>query len=158
MTVEPGIQELRELVAEFQPNRGHVMPALHKVQDKYGYIPKPAFEVIARQLNSTPALIYGAATFYSDYRLHAPPETEIAWCCGPACRILGSQSILDALQDELGVGFGEHTEGDKLGLHIGQCNGTCHEAPQVWVNGKVKGHLTPESARDLARGLKEAAE
>src|SRR5215218_3713824 len=67
MAEEPGVQELRDLVAEFEPDRGHVMPALHKVQDRFGYIPKTAFEVIARQLNSTPALIYGAATFYTDY-------------------------------------------------------------------------------------------
>ncbi len=158
MTVEPGIQELRELVAEFEPNRGHVMPALHKVQAKYGYIPKPAFDVIARQLNSTPALIFGAATFYADYRLHAPAETEIAWCCGPACRVLGGQQVLDAIQDELGIGFHEQTEDHKLGLHVGQCNGTCHEAPQVWVNGKVKGNLTPDSARALVRDLRGDAE
>ena len=68
MTVEPGVQELRELVAEFQPGRGHVMPALHKVQRAYGWIPRPAIEAIARQLNTTPALIFGAATFYSDFR------------------------------------------------------------------------------------------
>jgi NADH:ubiquinone oxidoreductase subunit E len=154
MTVEPGIQELRELVSEFQPNRGHVMPALHKVQNRYGYIPKSAFDVIARQLNSTPALIYGAATFYSDFRLHAPAETEIAWCCGPACRILGGDRIREAIQDELQIGLQEQTADHKVGLHIGQCVGTCHEAPQVWVNGKVKGNLTVGSARELARELR----
>src|SRR6188508_3441947 len=101
MTVEPPVQELRDLVAEFGPNRGHVMPALHKVQDHYGYVPHGAFEVIARQLNSTPALIYGAATFYTDYRLHPPAETEVAWCCGPACRVLGGEAIREVLQEEL---------------------------------------------------------
>ena len=158
MTAEPPVQELRELVAEFRPNRGHVMPALHAMQDKYGYVPKAAFEVIARQLNSTPALIYGAATFYTDFRLHAPAETEIAWCCGPACRVLGGESIRETLQEELGLNFHEQTADHKLGLHIGQCVGTCSEAPQVWVNGKVKGNLTVESTRDLVRGLKGSAE
>lgn len=158
MTAEPELRELRELVAEFEPERGHVMPALHKVQNKYGYIPKTAFDVIARQLNSTPALIFGAATFYTDFRLHPPAATEVAWCCGPACRILGGERILESIQDELGIGFHEQTPDHAIGLHIGQCVGTCHEAPQVWVNGKVKGNLTPDSARELARGLKGAAE
>ena len=154
MAEEPGIQELRDLVAEFEPDRGHVMPALHKVQDRFGYIPKTAFEVIARQLNSTPALIYGAATFYTDYRLHPRAETELAWCCGPACRILGGDRIREAIQEELELNLHEQTPDHKVGLHIGQCVGTCHEAPQVWVNGKVIGNLTVESARELARGLK----
>ncbi|MGE0598907.1 MAG: NAD(P)H-dependent oxidoreductase subunit E [Dehalococcoidia bacterium] len=158
MTAEPELRELRELVAEFEPNRGHVMPALHKMQNTYGYIPKRAFEVIARQLNSTPALIYGAATFYTDFRLHPPARTEVAWCCGPACRVLGGERILESIQEELGIGFHEQTEDHAIGLHVGQCVGTCSEAPQVWVNGKVKGCLTPESARELARSLKGATE
>lgn len=154
MTVEPGVQELRELVAEFQPGRGHVMPALHKVQRAYGWIPRPAIEAIARQLNTTPALIFGAATFYSDFRTHPPAETEVAWCCGPACRLNGGERIREVLQDELGLGLGEQSADHRLGLHIGQCNGTCHEAPQVWVNGKVTGKLTPDGARDLAQSLR----
>ena len=109
-------------------------------------------------MNSTAALIYGAATFYSDFRLHPPAETEVAWCCGPACRVLGGDRIREALQEELGIGFHEQTDDHKIGLHVGQCVGTCHEAPQVWVNGKVEGNLTPESARALARGLKGDAE
>ena len=156
MAEEPGIEELRELVAEFQPDRGHVMPALHAVQNRYGYIPKSAFEVIARQINSTPALIYGAATFYTDFRLHPPARNEIAWCCGPACRVLGGDIIREVIQDELQINLHDQTPDHEVGLHVGQCVGTCSEAPQVWVNGKVKGHLTPESARDLARGLKGA--
>ena len=156
MAAEPGMEELRQLVAEFEPDRGHVMPALHRVQDAYGYIPKLAFDAIARQLNTTPALIYGAATFYTDFRLHPPAATEIAWCCGPACRVLGSTAVLEAIQDELDIGFNEQTPDHKVGLHLGQCVGTCHEAPQVWVNRKVVGNLTPETARELARHAKGA--
>ncbi len=158
MAVEPGVQELRELVAEFEPGRGHVMPALHKVQNTYGYISRPAIEVIARQLNSTPALIYGAMTFYTDFRDHPPAETEISWCCGPACRILGGDFIREALQEELQIGLHEQTADHKVGLHVGQCVGTCHEAPQVWVNGKVVGNLTPEKAVEIARAARGATE
>ena len=156
MNREPTLQELRELVAEFEPDRGHVMPALHKVQSTYGYITKEAIEVIARQLNSTPALIFGAVSYYSDYRTHQPPETEIAWCSGPACRVMGGDRIRDAIQHTLELPLGGETEDHRLGLHLGQCNGTCHEAPQVWVNGVVNGNLTVASAIRLARELKGA--
>ena len=63
MKAEPSAQELRALVAEFMPGKGHVLPALHKVQDTYGYISRAAIEAVARQLNTTPALIYGAVSF-----------------------------------------------------------------------------------------------
>ena len=64
-STQPTLAELRALVAEFQPDRGHVMPALHKVQDTYGYISRDAVEVIARQLNTTPALVWGTVSYYA---------------------------------------------------------------------------------------------
>ena len=154
MAVEPTAQELRALVAEFLPGKGHVMPALHKVQETYGYISRPAIEAIARQLNTTPALVYGTVSFYSDFRTHKPAATEVSWCSGPACRVLGGDRIRDAIQHTLELPLGGQTADHAVGLHMGQCNGTCSEAPQVWVNGEVVGNLTVAGAIQLARDLK----
>jgi NADH:ubiquinone oxidoreductase subunit E len=154
MSAEPTVQELRELVAEFGPGQGHVVPALHKVQERYGYISRPAIEVVARQLNTTAALIYGAVSFYSDFRTSPPPHKEIAWCSGPTCRLLGGDRIREALQQTLELPLNGHSEDHAYGLHIGQCNGTCHQAPQVWVNGTVVGPLSVASAIKLAREVK----
>ena len=154
MQAEPTIQELRETVAEFQEGKGHVMPALHKVQERYGYVSRPAIEVIARQLNTSPALIYGAVSFYTDFRTSPPPKSEIAWCSGPACRLLGGDRIREAMQQVLELPLGGHSDDHAYGLHMAQCNGTCSEAPQVWLNGKVTGNLTVASAIRLARKVK----
>jgi len=152
---DPTIQELRALVAEFEPGKGHVMPALHKVQDEYGWISREAIEVVARQLNTTPALVYGAVSFYTDYRTHRPAATEVAWCSGPACRVRGGDRIREAIQQTLELPLGGQDDDHKVGLHMGQCNGTCSEAPQVWVNGRVAGNLSVASAIRLARALRE---
>ena len=154
MSAEPTLPELRLLVQEFQPGKGHVLPALHAVQERYGYISRPAIEVIARQLNTTPALIFGAVSFYSDFRTSPPPRTEIAWCSGPTCRLLGGDRIREAIQQTLELPLGGHSDDHAYGLHIGQCNGTCHQAPQVWVNGTVVGPLSVSSAIKLAREVK----
>ncbi len=157
MQAEPTVQELRDLVREFEPGKGHVMPALHKVQERYGYISRPAIEVVARQLNTTAALIYGAVSFYTDFRTSPPPRTEISWCSGPTCRLLGGDHIREALQQTLELPLGGHSDDHGYGLHTGQCNGTCHEAPMVWVNGTVVGPLTVTSAIQLARKVKAGA-
>lgn len=154
MHAEPTVQELRELVSEFAPGRGHVLPALHKVQHHYGYISRPAIEVIARQLKTTAAMIYGAVSFYSDFRTEPPPETEIAWCSGPACRLEGGERIRVAIEHTLDLPLGHQSEDGRFGFTIGQCNGTCSQAPQVWVDGTVVGHLTAASAIELARRVR----
>lgn len=153
-SAEPTLQDLRELVAEFRPNRGHVLPALHRVQHHYGYVPRLAIEVIARQLNSTPALIYGAMSFYADYRMTPPPKTLVSWCSGPSCRLRGGDRIREAMQNVLGLPLGGQDDQGRYGIAVGQCNGTCSEAPQVWVNGAVVGNLTVASAIRLAREVK----
>lgn len=152
---EPSLEELRELVAEFRPKRGHLLPALHKVQDTYGYIPRLAIEVIARQLNTTPALVYGAVSFYAEFRTHPPAQVEISWCSGPTCRILGGDRIREALEHTLGIPLGGYSADGRYALHLGQCNGTCSQAPQLWVNGKVVGKLTVADAIRLARRVRE---
>ena len=157
MTAEPSLQELRDLVREFGPGKGHVLPALHKVQNQYGYISRNAIAVVARQLNSTPALIFGAVSFYADFRTHPRPETEIAWCRGPSCRLRAGDHIREAIQQTLELPLGGESEDHRYGLHLGQCNGTCSEAPQVWVNGEVVGNLTVAGAIRLAREVRAGA-
>ncbi len=154
MAAEPTMQELLELVAEFQPGKGHVMPALHKIQDTYGYITRTGIEAVARQLNTSSALVYGTVSFYSDFRTHRPPKTEISWCSGPACRLAGGERIREALEETLGLPLGGHSDDDRYGLHLGQCNGTCTESPQIWVNGEVRGKLSVTGAIRLAREIK----
>lgn len=156
MAAEPTRAELRALVAEFEPGRGHLMPALHRVQDTYRYITRDAIEVIAEQLNTTPALVYGCVSFYEDFRTHAPAKIEISWCSGPACRLKGGDQIREAMQHTLELPLGGQTDDHRIGLHLGQCIGTCHEAPQVWVDGKIVGNLTVAKAIRLARELKAA--
>ena len=146
--------EIQQLVRDFKPGDGDLLPALHAVQHNYGYIPKPAIGVVARQLRLSEAKVYGAITFYSEFRLTPPPQVLIGWCSGPACRLKGGDRIRKVLEAELGIGMGENTEDNRLGLHLAQCNGTCEHAPQVWVNGEVVGPLTSNSTMELVDRLK----
>lgn len=147
--------EVAQLVSEFRAGNADLLPALHKVQHHYGYVPREAIPVVARQLNLGEAHVYGAVTFYYELRTIPPPETRIDWCSGPACRLRGGENMRRVLEAELGVGMEENTPDNKLGLHFGQCNGTCDFAPQLWVNGKVVGPLTVAETIRLVRELKE---
>jgi NADH:ubiquinone oxidoreductase subunit E len=147
--------EIQHLVRDFKPADGDLLGALHAVQHRYGYIPKIAMPVVARQLRLSEARVYGAATFYSEFRLIPPPETLIGWCSGPACRMKGGEGVRKVLETELCIGMGENTADNKVGLHMAQCNGTCEYAAQVWVNGQVVGPLNAAGTVKLVRDIKE---
>lgn len=149
--------EIQHLIRDLKPGDGDLLVALHRVQHHYGYVPKMAMRVVAKQLRLSEARVYGAATFYSEFRLTPPPKTLIGWCSGPACRLKGGERLRRILETELGIGMGENTEGDRIGLHLAQCNGTCEHAAQVWVDGKVVGPLTAAGTVKLVRELKEKA-
>lgn len=149
--------EIQHLIRDLKPGDGDLLAALHRVQHHYGYVPKIAMRVVAKQLRLSEARVYGATTFYSEFRLTPPPKTLIGWCSGPACRLKGGEHIRRILESELGIGMGQNTPDDKLGLHLSQCNGTCEHAAQLWVDGKVVGPLTAAATVKLVRDLKERA-
>jgi NADH:ubiquinone oxidoreductase subunit E len=98
--------------------------------------------------------VFGSVSFYADFHTEPPAETTIAWCSGPACRLLGGDRIREAIQHTLELPLGGHSDDHRYGLHLGQCNGTCSEAPQVWLNGEVVGKLTVSDAIRLAREVR----
>jgi NADH:ubiquinone oxidoreductase subunit E len=146
--------EVRSLLEGLAPGEGDLLEALHRVQHRYGWVPRAAIPGIAQHLRLPESRVYGALTFYSEYRQTPPPETSISWCSGPACYVKGGESVRLILETLLACKVGENTDDNRLGLHLGQCNGTCDNAPQVWVDGKVVGPLTAAKTVELVRELK----
>jgi len=149
---------IQQLISGLPPHGGSLLDALHTIQEHYGYIPRQAIGVVARHLRLGEARVYGAITYYSDFRLTPPPEHLIEWCSGPACQLKRGEEVLEAMQAILGIGPGENTADNRIGIRIAQCNGTCAFAPQIWLNGKVVGPLSVPEAIRLARQLMDGTE
>jgi NADH:ubiquinone oxidoreductase subunit E len=119
-------------------------------------------QVVAEQLDLFPAHVYGAASFYEEFRFTPPAHTNIRWCSGPACRLRNSNGIRDAMFATLGI---EHmpgqTEDGRVGIILGQCNGSCEIAPMVWLEQhethriEPVGGLTAAKAIRMARALRD---
>src|SRR5690606_15278051 len=155
---------IRALIADLRPNNGDLLAALHRVQHEYGYLSRDALEVVAEQLDMYPAHVYGAASYYEEFRFEPPAHTQIRWCSGPACRLRNANGIRDAMLATLGLdALNQQTEDGRVGVILGQCNGTCELAPIVWIEEhashtqEVLGHLDAAQAVRLARALRDGA-
>lgn len=146
-------QRYRALLAPFEPDQGDLLAALHAFQHEFGYIPADAIPEVAKKLRMNASAVFGALSFYAEFRTTPPPKVSVMWCSGPACRLKGGDNIRLAFETVLGVGMEGETADGELGLHLGQCNGTCEVAPQIWLNGAVRGPLRVSDAIDLARRL-----
>ena len=139
----------------FTPDNADLLETLHIIQEHFGYLSKEALEVVSEVLSLSVAHVYGTATYYADFRFVPPPDTIIGWCSGPACLLKNGVGIRDAMLAEFETELGEQRENPSVEVCMAQCNGTCEQAPQIWLNDKGLGKLTVVQAIELGRSIKE---
>ena len=106
----------------------------------------------------TAAHVYGATTYYADFRTTPPPPVTLAWCSGPACRLRNASGIRAAFEAVFGCALGEDSPDGRVAFTLGQCNGTCEQAPQVWLQERVVGKLNAARAVEIARALRDGTD
>jgi formate dehydrogenase subunit gamma len=147
-----------DLIADLSADNGDLLTAFHRIQHEYGYVPPETIPILAARFRTTPALLYGALDFYSEIRTVQPARATVEWCSGPACLLKGSMNIRRALEAVFGCGMNRNAEDGDVGLRLVQCDGTCHLAPQVRLDGRYVGPLSVSDAIKLAREIKEGKE
>ena len=122
--------------------RDLLLPALHALQARVGWISEGGLTYVCQRLTVPPAEAYGVATFYAMFSVEPRPKTVVHVCDDLACRIGG-----DALCAELEGSFGPPGTVDANGASTwvrSPCLGMCERAPAVLV--QRAGHHEVDSA------------
>jgi NADH-quinone oxidoreductase subunit F len=112
--------------------RSQLLPALHAVQDRIGWISQPALNYISRRLAVAPAEAYGVATFYALYATKPRPPVIAHVCDDIACRLAGAERICEDLGRAVGP-EGEGARDGRVGWLRSPCLGLCDLAPAAMV-------------------------
>ena len=142
MICEKNIQEIKKIIENRKNMETPLMMILSDIQNKYGYISLEVQQIISEELNIPVSEIYGVVTFYSYFSLTPKGKYVIGICMGTACYVKGSQSLLDAFCNRLGIKEGQTTEDGLFTIDVLRCIGACGLAPVVSVNGKIYPHVT----------------
>ncbi len=137
------ISQVSEILGQHKHNCENLVPMLQEVQNKLGYVPELAMEIIAEALEMPAVSVYGIVTFYNQLRLNPPGDHQIKVCMGTACHMIGGQIILDSFERRLEIVEGETTLDRKFSLERVACVGCCAIAPVVVVDEYVDGKVTP---------------
>ncbi|MDI7246267.1 MAG: NADH-quinone oxidoreductase subunit NuoE [Bacillota bacterium] len=127
---------------------------LQKLQDAYGYLPRPALERAAELVKVPLARMYGVATFYAQFRLRPRGRNIVRVCQGTACHVRGGRDILKEVQEALRIGPGDSTEDLRFSLEPVACLGACGLAPTMMINDDTYGRLTPRKVRGILEKYK----
>lgn len=146
-------QQVEELKARYPDPRSAVMGALRLAQaDHGGWLPPEAMEEVADAMELTPAYVQSVASFYDMYHLAPVGRHSIEVCTNLSCALVGAQAVVDALEEELGVGPGETTEDGAITFRSIECAGGCGYAPVVVVDQRYR---EPVHAADVPALVEE---
>ena len=128
-----------------EPDRRHMLlPALHALQDRVGWISREALAELCTRLDVPRAEAFGVASFYALLRLEEGPETVVHACDDIVCRIAAGAGAM--------TGSGPDADAGGVAVHPSPCLGQCDRAPAIFVQ-----RAGPDPARWAARGAPDPA-
>lgn len=121
-----------------------VLPLLHCVQEKHGWVSEGDALMIAHYLGVPAMQVEEAASWYSMFR-RAPAGRHIVKVCrNIACSLRGAESMIAHLESRLGIRVGETTSDGRFTLQTVECLASCGTAPAMQVNDTYHEQLTAE--------------
>ena len=117
---------------ETRSRRHLLLPVLHALQDRVGWVSRGAMEYACRRLSVPPADAYGVVTFYDRFATDKRPPLAVHVCDDVACKCAGADELCAALESSFGpVGAtGSH---NGAAWYRSPCLGLCDRAPAVLV-------------------------
>lgn len=141
---------VRELLSHIQPSDHQeaqelILAALQEINEHFGWVSIEAARLVADHLGTTENRVYGLLTFYADFRTEPRGKHFMLVCHGMSCYALGSQRLVQHLQDGYGIGDGDTTADGELTIQVvNGCLGVCDRAPFVKLDQDFHGDLTPD--------------
>jgi NADH-quinone oxidoreductase F subunit len=148
--VDPEIcDRLEAIIASHQNTPGALLPVLQEAQALQGFLPVATQDLIAARLKVPGSDIFGTMSFYSMFTWNDKGKYVVRMCQSPPCHINGSDNMLQALQEELGIQVGQTTVDGLFTLELSACLGVCEVAPAMQINEVVHGNLTRDKIKQV---------
>ena len=109
-----------------------LLPVLHAIQKRVGWISQGAINYAALRLDLPPAEVYGVASFYGMFSLQPRPAAVAHVCDDIACMTHGSEELCAQLENRLGP-EGVPCAGGRAVWLRSNCLGLCERAPAALV-------------------------
>jgi len=142
--------------------RAAVIPLLDLAQRQNGgWLPISGMHHVAEVIGMPRMRVYEVATFYTMFMRNPVGKYHVQVCTTTPCWLRGSDEILAACKENLGVGVGHMTKDKLFTISEVECLGACVNAPMIQINDDYYEDLTVKDTHeildDLKNGKKPAA-
>jgi NADH-quinone oxidoreductase subunit E len=149
--------EIDHWLAKFPEDRKRsaVIGALNAAQHQnQGFLTTDLMDAVAEYLDLAAIHVYEVASFYSMYETKPVARNNVAICTNISCMLMGSEKIVDHIENKLGIKIGESTEDGRIFLKCEEeCLAACVGGPMMQVNHVYHENLTPEKVDEILDGL-----
>ena len=144
-----------------RPSRHHLLPVLHAIQERIGWISPGALNYASLRLKVAPAEAHGVASFYGMFSLSSRPPVTVHVCDDIACMTRGAGALCAELEKKLGPS-GLPCDGGQVSRQRSACLGLCERAPAALITAAGKNSrervLAPATVESVSSVLQEAIE
>ena len=135
--------EAKALIDARKDEKGAMLPILHDLMERFGYIDDAAIPLIASALNVSKAETVGVVSFYHDFR-RAPADGPVLKICrAESCQAAGCEDLVAHLERRHGLVADSH--GGRVQVETVYCLGHCAASPAAMLDGEPMARLTRES-------------
>ncbi|MDH3762695.1 MAG: NADH-quinone oxidoreductase subunit NuoE [Gammaproteobacteria bacterium] len=135
--------------------RSAVLQSLNAAQHQnQGFLTTELMDAVAEYLDLPAIHVYEVASFYSMFETKPVARHNVAICTNISCMLMGSGSIVDHVENKLGIKIGESTEDGRIYLKCEEeCLAACAGGPMMQVDHVYYEDLTPEKVDQILDGL-----
>ncbi|MCC6759056.1 MAG: NAD(P)H-dependent oxidoreductase subunit E [Candidatus Omnitrophica bacterium] len=137
-------QEIDKIVGLYEEKKAALLPVLHLVQDKKGFISPESEQQIGDILGVPVVHVHEVVSFYHLFHQAPKGKCHFSVCQTTSCALLGGERIIGHIKKRLNIKAGETTPDGKFSLSVVECLGACEIAPMMQLNKEYKGPLTIE--------------
>ena len=130
------------------------MVALQEAQTRLGYLSPELMVELADSLDVPVNDVYGVASFYSFIATKPTGRNIIRICRSLPCYLKNCQSVVKAIEKELGIKPGETTPDGRFSFELTNCIGLCDRAPAMLINNDAHVDLTPKKISQILQSYK----
>lgn len=123
---------------------GPLLPILHAIQERLGWVPARVVPLVAFELNLSRAEVHGVISFYHYFRQHPPGQHVIYVCRAEACQSVGARELESHAKRALGVDFHGTSADGRYSLEAVYCLGNCACGPSVLLDRELHSFVTPD--------------
>ncbi len=158
--------EAKKRIAQYpaEQKRSAVLPLLHEVQHRHGFISPESIEWVASKLDIAPIKVVEVVTFYPGFRQKAPGKIHFRVCRTLSCAMGGSYELMEKLCELTKIDRSGASHGDAISVspcgefsvEFAECLASCGTAPVCLVNDDFHEGVTADKAQNLIDSYKDS--